>query len=50
VGTEIRQAYAMALEKTGGSVPAAQEALYIKVREIIKDMLGVSNSRTVLSL
>ena len=50
VGTEIRQAYAMALEKTGGSVSAAQEALYFKVREIIKDMLGVSNSRTALSL
>jgi len=36
VGTEIRQAYELTLEKTG-SVTAAQQAVYDKVREMIKD-------------
>jgi len=48
VGTEIRQAYAKTLESSGGSVPAAQEAVYNKVREITRDMLGVSNTRRLL--
>lgn len=48
VGTEIRQAYIKPLEETVGDTAAAQEAVYFKVREVIKDMLGVSNSRTLL--
>jgi len=48
VGTEIRQAYSIALEESGGDVACAQEAVYNKVCEIIRDMLGVQNTRTIL--
>lgn len=48
VATEIRQAYLFTLEETGGNVAAAQDAVYLKVREVLSDMLGVSNTRTIL--
>lgn len=47
VGTEIRQAYLSVWESTG-DVEAAQLAVYKKVREIIRDMLHVQNTRTLL--
>ena len=53
VGTEIRQAYLKVLEDTGGdtspaNIASAQEAVYASVREIIRNMLFVQNSRAVL--
>ena len=48
VGTEIRQAYLSAMEETKGDVAAAQEAVYRKVREVNRDMLGVCDTRTLL--
>ena len=47
VGTEIRQAYLRVIEEKN-DVPAAQEAVYRKVREIISDMLYVKNTKTLL--
>jgi fructose/tagatose bisphosphate aldolase len=47
VGTEIRQAYEVALRETG-SVNAAQEALYERTCWVLRDYFGVSgNRRTV---
>jgi ketose-bisphosphate aldolase len=48
VGTEIRQAYEKGLEAAGRDVGRAQEAVYKRVRELITDMLGVQNSRSLL--
>jgi len=48
VGTEIRQSYLKTLEESSGDTLLAQEAVYNKVREIIRDMLGVQNTRTIL--
>ena len=48
VGTEIRQAYLSMLEGTGGDITAAQEAVYDKVREINRDVLGVCGTRALL--
>lgn len=48
VGTEIRQAYLSTLEQSGNDIAAAQSAVYNKVREIIRDMLCVQNTRTLL--
>jgi len=48
VGTEIRQAYANAMKASNNDVPAAQDAVYHRVRGIIKDMLFVQNTRTLL--
>jgi len=48
VGTEIRQAYEQAIAKTSGDVPAAQQAVYNKVCEIINDMLCIKDTRTDL--
>jgi ketose-bisphosphate aldolase len=47
VGTEIRQAYENAL-KDSGDIKGAEEALYLKVREIISVMLGVSGTKSLL--
>ena len=48
VGTEIRQAYLRVIEGTGGDIAAAQDAVYLKVREVISVMLGLSNTRAIL--
>jgi ketose-bisphosphate aldolase len=40
VGTEIRQAYEKSMESLPGNIPAAQERVYLRVREIIKDMFA----------
>jgi len=40
VGTEIRQAYERSMEKKSGNIAAAQEKVYLRVREIIKEILG----------
>jgi len=48
VGTEIRQAYLRAMEASGDDITAAQDAVYHKVREVLRDILGVSNTRTIL--
>ncbi len=48
VGTEIRQAYEQAMEKTGGDIPAAQAAVYDKVCHVITEMLEIENTRTLL--
>jgi len=47
VGTEIRQAYLKVFEETG-DIPAAQDAVYNKVIDIIRNMLGTKNTRSVL--
>ena len=48
VGTEIRQAYEQALNGSGGDIPAAQAAVYLKVCQVIRDMLEMENTRTLL--
>jgi len=40
IGTEIRQAYEKSIEEMPGNIAAAQERVYLRVRELIKDMLG----------
>jgi len=47
VGTEIRQAYYKVFEKTGEVAPA-QESVYNCVCGVIRDMLDVKNTRTLL--
>jgi ketose-bisphosphate aldolase len=47
VGTEVRQAYEQALKATG-SVPAAQEALYVRTVSLIRDWFGLSGIRSRL--
>lgn len=48
VGTELRQAYENGLLNNGGEKEAAKEAVYLKVREIICDMLEIKNTRTLV--
>ncbi len=48
VGTEIRQAYEQALAQNPGDIPAAQAAVYDKVCFVIRDMLEIENTRTLL--
>ena len=48
IATEIRQEYLRVLEETDGDIPAAQNAVYRKVREINRDMLEVCNTRVLL--
>jgi ketose-bisphosphate aldolase len=48
VGTEIRQAYENCLEEGKGDIVRAQEAVYSRVRDIIKSM-GIQNSHSLLS-
>ncbi|MBE3064336.1 MAG: class II fructose-bisphosphate aldolase [Spirochaetes bacterium] len=45
VGTEIRQAYETGL-KTGGSVAAAQDAVYERTVQLIRDWFGLSGIRS----
>ena len=40
IGTEIRQAYEKSMEVKSGDVAAAQEQVYLRVREIISSLLG----------
>jgi len=47
VATEIRQAYLRAIENNQKDIPAAQEAVYGSVREVI-ELLGVNGIRSVL--
>lgn len=47
VGTEIRQEYLRAMDEKN-DVPAAQEAVYHKVREIISKMLQISGTKKLL--
>ncbi len=44
IGTEIRQAYEVALKGTG-SVPQAQQAVYTRTRWVIEEFLGVAGIR-----
>ncbi len=44
VGTEIRQAYESAMKKTG-KVTAAQDAVYARTTELIRDYFGLSGAR-----
>jgi fructose/tagatose bisphosphate aldolase len=48
VGTEIRQAYEQALNGSANDVSAAQAAVYLKVCQVIRDMLEIENTRTLL--
>jgi ketose-bisphosphate aldolase len=48
IGTEIRQAFERGLEQSGGNVPAAQEAVYKRVRALITDIMGQRETRPVL--
>ena len=41
IGTEIRQSWLVAMEKTGNDIEAAREAVYLSVREIIGDMFSL---------
>lgn len=49
VGTEIRQAYLRALDKEPEDIPAAQEAVYNSVREISRELLGISGTSSMLT-
>ncbi len=48
VGTEIRQPYERVIAQ-GGNVPGAQEAVYLRTRELIRDFLGVRDSAGLLA-
>lgn len=48
VGTEIRQAYEQALAQKPEDIPAAQAAVYDRVCVVIRDMLEIENTRTLL--
>lgn len=48
VGTEMRQAYEFAIEKTNGDVVYAQEQLYLRAREYIHCYLGNTNLMSIL--
>ena len=48
VGTEIRQAYLASLENEPDDLPAAQEAVYRSVRDVICNLLGASGTRSLL--
>jgi len=48
VGTEVRQTYLKTLQETDDDTAAAQDAVYRKVREVIRDILCVQNTKTVL--
>ena len=48
VGTEMRQAYEAALEKSGGSVAFAQEQLYQRARIYIREYLYNTNLKDML--
>lgn len=43
VGTEMRQAYEFAMEKSNGDVAYAQKKLYLRAREYIRHYLGNDN-------
>ena len=47
VGTEIRQAYEVAL-KASGAVTAAQQAVYARTTELIRDYFGIQGLRAAL--
>jgi ketose-bisphosphate aldolase len=47
VGTEIRQAYEFALDEKS-DIAFAQEAVYNRTREVIRDFLQISDSRDIL--
>lgn len=47
VGTEIRQAYEGAMNKNN-DIENGREAVYLKVREIIADVFGISGVRTTV--
>ena len=48
VGTEIRQAYEKSIEEKKGNTALAQERVYQRVREIISDLLGPAESRSLV--
>ena len=48
VGTELRQPYERALRETG-SVEAAQESVYIRCRELIRDFLHTAGNAEILN-
>lgn len=47
VGTEIRQAYEIAL-KASGAVAVAQQAVYVRTAELIRDYFGIQGLRAAL--
>ena len=49
IGTEVRQAYEIALAENNDSIEAARESVYKRVREIISKELWISNSKDILS-
>ena len=49
IGTEVRQAYEMALEASNNDIEAARESVYKKVREVLSESLRISNSKDILS-
>ena len=50
VGTEIRQTYELSLSGSGGNNERACRDVYERIRNIISDLLRISNSRTTLAL
>ena len=48
VGTEIRQAYEQAIAQNPEDIPAAQAAVYDRVVVVIREMLEIENTRTLL--
>ncbi|MCX6992942.1 MAG: class II fructose-bisphosphate aldolase [Kiritimatiellaeota bacterium] len=47
VGTEIRQAYEVAL-KASGTVTVAQQAVYVRTTELLRDYFGIQGLRAAL--
>jgi ketose-bisphosphate aldolase len=45
IATEIRQTYEKSMEEKPGDIAEAQERVYLRVREIIKNILGPAESR-----
>ena len=50
VGTEIRQTYEFALAEKPGDIAYAQDKVYLRIRQIIKEFLGVNGSGKILNV
>ncbi|PKO22934.1 MAG: hypothetical protein CVU38_06860 [Chloroflexi bacterium HGW-Chloroflexi-1] len=48
IGAEIRQAYESALRESGGSVAAAQDAVYARTCWLIRDYFGLAGTRRLV--
>jgi fructose-bisphosphate aldolase class II len=49
VGSEVRQAYEKGLHSTGGDVVRAQDAVYEKTCQLIRDYFGIAGTRPLIA-